>query len=91
MDVTTPPSRIREARRRATSAKRTAVAVAAAGFLAVVLLAKASHPARAHPTSGSQSALHSSTQQSGGGSFEFGSASVEPSDGSQPGVQSSVS
>jgi hypothetical protein len=55
------------------------------------LLAKASHPARAHSASGSQGASQSTTQQSSGSSFGFGSGSVEPSDGSQPGVQSSVS
>jgi len=65
--------------------------LAAAGFLAIGLLAKASHPARAHSASGSQGASQSTTQQSSGSSFGFGSGSMEPSDGSQPGVQSSVS
>ena len=85
-----PVSRIVEARRRAADAKRAALALAAAGFLVVALLAKASHPARAHSTSGGQSGSQS-TQQSSGSSFDFGSGSVSPSDGSQPGVQSSVS
>jgi hypothetical protein len=89
--VPEPGSRIAEARRRAADAKQAAVALAAAGFLAVALLAKASHPAHAHTTSGGQSASQSTTQQSSGNSFDFGSGSVEPSDGSQPGVQSSVS
>jgi len=40
-------SRIAEARRRAAGAKRTAVAVAAAGFFAVAFLARESHPATA--------------------------------------------
>jgi hypothetical protein len=41
------PSRIKEARRRAAGAKQTAVAVAAAGFLAIALLARQSHPGQA--------------------------------------------
>jgi hypothetical protein len=65
--------------------------LAAAGFLAIGLLAKASHPARAHSASGGQRSSHSTTQQSSGGSLGFGSGSVEPSDDSQPKVQSSVS
>jgi hypothetical protein len=84
-------SRIAEARRRAANSKQAALALAAAGFLAVALLAKASHPARTHATSGGPSASQRTTQQSNGSSFDFGSGSVEPSDGSQPGVQSSVS
>lgn len=86
-----PVSRIAEARRRAADAKQAALALAAAGFLAVALLARASHPARTHATSGGPGASQSTTQQSSGSSFDFGSGSVEPSDGSQPGVQSSVS
>lgn len=86
-----PVSRIAEARRRAADAKQAALALAAAGFLAVALLAKASHPAHAHTASGGQSASQDTTRQSSGSSFDFGSGSVEPSDGSQPGVQSSVS
>ena len=42
-----PPSRIGEARRRAADAKQAAAALAAAGFLAIALLARASHPAHA--------------------------------------------
>jgi hypothetical protein len=89
--VPEPVSRIADARRRAADAKQAALALAAAGFLAIALLAKESHPAHAHTTSGGQSPSQSTTQRSGGSSFDFGSGSVEPSDGSQPGVQSSVS
>ena len=40
-------SRIAEARRRAADTKQAAVAFAAAGFLAIALLARVSHPAHA--------------------------------------------
>lgn len=92
----TSPSRIQEARRRATGAKQAAVGVAAAGFLALVLLARASHPANAPATAGSTSDSSGSgaattLQSDDDGGFDLSPGSVSPSDGSQPGAQSSVS
>jgi hypothetical protein len=88
-----PDSRIAEARLRAARVKRTAVAVAVAGFLAIVLLAREGHPATAGSTSGSSTPASSGTSSTGGDSFDFGSGSVVPSDGSDSGfgTQSSVS
>lgn len=92
----TSPSRIQEARHRAAGAKQAAVAVAAAGFLALVLLARASHPANAPATEGSTSDSSGSgaattLQFDDDGGFDLSPGSVSPSDGSQPGAQSSVS
>ncbi|MET0201793.1 MAG: hypothetical protein ABW245_08060 [Gaiellaceae bacterium] len=87
----TSPSRIQEARRRATGAKQAAVGVAAAGFLALVLLARASHPASAPATAGSTSDSSTTLQFDDDGGFDLSPGSVSPSDGSQPGAQSSVS
>jgi hypothetical protein len=93
--VRTSPSRIQEARRRATGAKQAAVGLAAAGFLALVLLARASHPANAPATAGSTSDSSGSgaarTLQFDDGGFDLSPGSVSPSNGSQPGAQSSVS
>ena len=50
--VATSPSRIGEARRRAADAKQAAAALAAAGFLAIALLARASHPAHVSSATG---------------------------------------
>jgi hypothetical protein len=87
-------TRIEAARRRAAGAKQIAAAVAAAGFLGVVLLARDSHPGHA-ATAPSQrtSAGTSSTSTQSGDSFDFGSSSVAPSsDGSSsPQAQTSVS
>ena len=54
--VSEATSRIQEARRRATGAKQAAAGLAAAGFLAVVLLARDSHPGRASTSSSSSGA-----------------------------------
>lgn len=94
--MSTSASRIQEARHRAAGAKQAAVAVAAAGFLALVLLARASHPANAPATEGSTSDSSGSgaattLQFDDDGGFDLSPGSVSPSDGSQPGAQSSVS
>jgi hypothetical protein len=91
--VRTSPSRIQEARRRATGAKQAAVGLAAAGFLALVLLARTSHPANAPATAGStsDSGAARTLQFDDDGGFDLSPGSVSPSDGSQPGAQSSVS
>jgi hypothetical protein len=87
------PSRIEEARQRASVAKQAAVALAVAGFLAVLLLARASHAGtnNVSSTSGSTpspSSTDSSTQSSDG--FDYGSPSVAPSTAT-PQAQTSVS
>jgi hypothetical protein len=89
------PSRIEEARQRASVAKQAAVALAAAGFVAVLLLARASHAGTSgvSSTSGSSpssssSSTDSSTQSSDG--FDYGSLSVAPSTAT-PQAQTSVS
>ena len=53
--VAEPVSRIAEARRRAADAKQAALALAAAGFLAIALLARVSHPAQTSSSSSSSS------------------------------------
>jgi hypothetical protein len=88
------PSRIEEARQRASVAKQAAVALAAAGFLAVLLLARASHAGSSgvsHATPGStqsSNSTDSSTQSSD--EFDYGSSSVAPSTAT-PQAQTSVS
>jgi len=82
-------TRIEAARRRAAGAKQIAVAVAAAGFLATLLLVRGTHIGHAATASSS-----TSTSQSSGGSLGFGSSSVAPSSGSTtstPQAQTSVS
>jgi hypothetical protein len=81
------PSRIEGARRRAAGAKQTALAAAAAGFLAIALLARASHPG--HATSASTGS--SSTIQSDDDSFSLQPGSIAPSSGSSSGAQTGVS
>jgi hypothetical protein len=74
-------------------AKQAAVALAAAGFIAVLLLARASHAgtSKVSSTSGStpsSGSTNSSTQSSDG--FDYGSPSVAPSTAT-PQAQTSVS
>ena len=85
------PSRIEEARRRASLAKQAVVALAAAGFLLVLVLARVSHAgaSQAGTTSGSTFGS-SSTPTESGGDFSYGSASVAPSTAT-PQAQTSVS
>ena len=77
-------SRIEAARRRAAGAKELAVAVAVAGFIAALLLARAGHPGHAKSSSGSSGSSQSSSRsqsQSGDDGFDFGSSSAAPSTG----------
>ena len=85
------PSRIEEARRRASLAKQAAVALAAAGFLLVLVLARVSHAGanQASTTSGSTSGSASTPAESDDG-FSYGSPSVAPSTAT-PQAQTSVS
>ena len=86
--MSVPPSRIQEARRRAGDAKRTALVLAAAGFLAVVLLARESHPAGS-ASAGSGTSANAPTSRAGD-DFDFGSGSLSPSNAT-PHVQTSTS
>ena len=72
-------------------AKQSAVALAAAGFLLVLVLARVSHAGanQASTTSGSTSGSSSSSTQSGD-DFNYGSPSVAPSTAA-PQAQTSVS
>jgi hypothetical protein len=80
------PSRIEEARHRASVAKQATVALAAAGFLAVLLLARGSHAGASHvsstsatnPSSGSGSGSTGTSTESND-EFDYGSPSVAPS------------
>ncbi len=83
------PSRIEEARQRASAAKQAAVALAVAGFLAVLLLARASHAGTSSVSSTSSSTPSTSSTQSSDG-FDYGSPSVAPSTAT-PRAQTSVS
>jgi hypothetical protein len=83
------PSRIEEARQRASVVKQAAVALAVAGFLAVLLLARASHAGTSSVSSTSSSTPSTSSSQSSGG-FDYGSPSVAPSTAT-PQAQTSVS
>ena len=83
-----PLSRIEEARRRAAGAKQMAVAAAVAGFLAIALLARASHPG--HATSASTGSS-SSVQSEDDGGFSLQPGSIAPSSGSSGGAQTTVS
>jgi hypothetical protein len=78
-----------EARRRAGAVKRGFAVAGAAGFLAVLGLARLTHPGHAATHAGSATGTASARSVSAGG-FGFGSASVSPSSGSSS-VQSSGS
>jgi hypothetical protein len=90
------PSRIEEARQRASVAKQAAVALAAAGFLAVLLFARSSHAgasgvsSTSGSTSSSSSSSSTSTSNQSDDEFSYGSPSVAPSTGSAQ-AQTSVS
>ena len=89
---TPPQSRIAEARRRAPCVKRIAVAAAAAGFIAVLLLARASHPGHsssARSTSASTPATGSEQDDNG---FDLSPGTLGQSGGSgSSGAQAGVS
>jgi hypothetical protein len=83
-------SRIAEARRRAADTKQAAVALAAAGFLAIALLARGSHPAHASSaTSDSSSSLSVQSEDDDGLSLQLGQ--LGQSSGSSSGAQTGVS
>ena len=84
------PSRIGEARRRAADAKQTAVAVAAAGFIALLLLARASHPGHsASATNVSVPATGTEEQDDDG--FTVSPGTLGQGSGSSGGAQTGVS
>ena len=82
-------SRIAEARRRAAGAKQTALAAAVAGFLAIALLARWSHPG--HAGSSPSPATSSSIQSDDDGGFSLTPGTIEPGSGSGGGAQTTVS
>lgn len=86
------PSRIVEARRRAAGAKQTAVAAAAAGFIALLLLARASHPGHAATATSVSTPAQSSQEQDDG--FSLSPGTLGQSSGGQSfggGAQTGVS
>jgi hypothetical protein len=90
----TEPTRIEAARRRAAGAKELAVASAAAGFVAVLILARIGHPGHSASSSSSlgNSGSTSQSQSTDDGTFDFGSSSAVPFSGSGgPQAQTSVS
>jgi hypothetical protein len=87
----TPPSRISEARRRAADAKQAALALAAAGFLAIALLARASHPAHANSSSPASTSTVGSVQSEDDQGFSLQPGQLGQSSGSQSGAQTGVS
>jgi len=80
-------SRIVEARRRAADAKQAALALAAAGFLAIALLARTSHPAQASSSSTSTGTTVQSQDDQG---FSLQPGQLGQSSGSS-GAQTGVS
>jgi hypothetical protein len=83
-------SRIAEARRRAADAKQAALALAAAGFLAIALLARASHPGHAGPAT-STSNGSSAVQSEDDDGFSLQSGQLGQSSGASGGAQTGVS
>jgi hypothetical protein len=88
--MTLASSRIQEARRRALGAKRAAVALAAAGFVAVLVLARSGHPGQSSASSGSSGSGTQAGEEGNDDGLDFGSGSVSPSTAT-PQVQTSVS
>ena len=85
-----PGSRIVEARRRAADAKQAALALAAAGFLAIALLARASHPAHASSANSSSSSTPTVQSQDDEG-LSLQPGQLGQSSGSSSGAQTGVS
>ena len=83
-----PRSRIVEARRRAADAKQAALALAAAGFLAIALLARTSHPAQASSSSTSTGTTVQSQDDQG---FSLQPGQLGQASGSSSGAQTGVS
>jgi hypothetical protein len=88
--MATPPSRIDEARRRAATAKQAALSLAAAGFIAIALLARTSHPAHASSSSPATSSDNSVQTEDDDG-FSLGPGQIAPSSGSGGSAQTGVS
>jgi hypothetical protein len=88
--VTPPTSRTQAARRRAVGAKRTAATAAAAGFLAIALLARGSDPGQASPAASGSNAGSSVTSQEQD-DFSLDPGSLTQSSGSTPSAKTSVS
>ena len=84
-----PPSRIDEARRRAAAAKQAALSLAAAGFIAIALLARTSHPA--HASSSNSTSTGSTVQTQDDDGFSLDPGQIAPSNGSGGGAQTGVS
>jgi hypothetical protein len=91
MPSATPTPRLAAARRRASLAKRGAVATAAAAFVAALLLARASHPGQGAPLSPSQDGSQAKGTTQTQDQFDFGSGSIAPSNGGTPQAQTNVS
>lgn len=87
------PTRIEQARLRASTAKQVLAIGSAAAFVAALLLARSSNPGRpgATPTSASSSSSAGESLDESDDGFDFGSGSISPSTGSLPQVQSGVS
>jgi hypothetical protein len=85
-------SRIEEARSRASAAKRRIGVVAAAGFVALVGLAYASHPGTASSSGAVSAGRSDDSLAESQGQFDFGYyGSSAPASGAAPQVQTSVS
>jgi len=76
------PGRIEAARRRAGGAKRALAAAAAAGFVLTALLARNAHPGHATTTPTTNDGSVSTSDPSG--TFDFGTGSLAPSNGTAP-------
>jgi hypothetical protein len=83
-------SRIAAARRRASDVKQASVTFAAAGFIAIALLARLSHPGDASSASPAPTASVQPTQ-SDDSSPSLQSGSIAPRSGSAGSAQTSVS
>jgi len=88
--MATSPSRIYEARRRAATAKQAALSLAAAGFIAIALLARLSHPAHAS-SSQSSTSTGSTVQTQDDDGFSLDPGQIAPSGGSTGSAQTGVS
>jgi hypothetical protein len=76
---------------RAAGAKRAFAAASIAGFLAVFVLARVSHPGHAAQPAASTAGASSAESDDGTSSFDFGSGSIAPSAGSAPSAQTQTS
>ena len=85
------PSRIAEARRRAADAKQAALALAAAGFLAIALLARVSHPGHASSATGTSTGSPPVVQSDDDDGFSLQPGQLGQSSGSSGSAQTGVS